>query len=183
MESSGQNPPEDPEHRDLDARERELSDREHENYAVTSELAEAVDRNTTWLYATAGLASIAAILGAIALIFALNAGDSDTGNDNTERATKASLEKVRNDVDDLKKDVDEAKDSGASDSSVSKLDGQLDEVSSSLDQIQDNQKKLSDSVSKTSQSVKDLEQRVDDVESEQSSSSSDSSSSGGSSSP
>jgi len=138
--------------------EREVVPADREVY-LDPELADRIDRASFWSKFGAAASVLAAILGIIALVIALDARDkaeSDAG-----AGLRDDVTELRSDVDQLQRQTSSADEASQDTKS---LESQLSDVDDQLKQISDDQKQQAQDISSLQQDLSELSDRVDQVE-------------------
>ena len=124
-------------------------------------LAEKIDRASFWSKFGSAAAVLAAILGVIALVIALDARDK-ADNTGSTAGLRSDIAELQNDVDSLNRKVASAQgnssDTDSLSKQVSKLQGQVDELSKTQEQTAQDVSGVQDDLSKLSDRVDQVEQ-------------------------
>lgn len=122
-------------------------------------LAEKIDSASFWSKVGSAIAVLAAIIGVIALVLALDARNNDSGGSTT--ALRDDVATLQSDVNQLKRQTSSADQANQDTQSVK---SQLSDVEDQLKQISDDQKQATQDIATLKQDVTDLTDRVDQVE-------------------
>ena len=125
-----------------------------------SELMDRIDRARFWANFGAVAATLAAIIGVIALIVALQAKDDANNNDGGNAELRRDVSSLQDDVATLKRQSS----NDAAQNEIKQISTRLDKLGSEVSSVSDAQSKTAEDVSQVQKDLTDLTDRVDQVE-------------------
>jgi septal ring factor EnvC (AmiA/AmiB activator) len=126
-----------------------------------SDLVERIDRARFWANFGAVAATLAAIIGVIALIVALQAKDDAHSSDGSNAGLRRDVRSLQSDVAQLK---GKASSAGDATKQLDQISNRLDSLDGKLTKLQSTQTKTDAGVTKLQTDLSDLTDRVDQVE-------------------
>jgi outer membrane murein-binding lipoprotein Lpp len=140
------------------AAEREVVPAERE-VVLDPLLAEKIDSASFWSKVGSAIAVLAAIIGVIALVLALDARNDDNAGSNAE--LRRDIAQLRSDVNSLERQTDQATEGNQD---VSQLSSRVSRLQSQLTQLSEDRQQATKDISAVQQDLSDLTDRVDQVE-------------------
>jgi uncharacterized protein HemX len=122
-------------------------------------LAEKIDSASFWSKVGSAIAVLAAIIGVIALVLALDARNDDNAGSTAE--LRQDIAALRSDVTSLERQTDQATEGNQD---VSRLSSRISRLQSQMTQLSEDQQQATKDISALQQDVTDLTDRVDQVE-------------------
>ena len=141
------------------AAEREVVPAERE-VILDPVLAEKIDSASFWSKVGSAIAVLAAIIGVIALVLALDARNNDDSGGSTAEL-RSDVATLQSDVNRLERQTSSA---DQANQDTQSLESQLSDIDDQLKQISDDQKQATQDIATLKQDVTDLTDRVDQVE-------------------
>src|SRR5688572_16383308 len=139
--------------------EREVVPAERE-VVLDPALAEKIDSASFWSKVGSAIAVLAAIIGLIALILALDARNQDDGG-GSDAGVRADVAELRSDVDSLERRVASARERGAD---AEQLSSRLSRLQGEVEQLSEDQQQAGEDISSLQQDLSELSDRVDQIE-------------------
>jgi outer membrane murein-binding lipoprotein Lpp len=138
--------------------EREVVPAERE-VVLDPALAEKIDSASFWSKVGSAIAVLAAIIGVIALVLALDARNDDSGS--ADAGLREDVAQLRGDVDALERQTDQAGEAGQD---VNQLSSRVSRLQGQVEQLSEDQQQVTEDVSTLQQDLSELSDRVDQVE-------------------
>jgi outer membrane murein-binding lipoprotein Lpp len=122
-------------------------------------LAEKIDSASFWSKVGSAIAVLAAIIGVIAIVLALDARNDDSGG--SDAGLRQDISQLRSDVNSLERQTDQATEGNQD---VSQLSSRVSRLQSQVTQLSEDQQQVTRDVSAVQQDLSELSDRVDQVE-------------------
>jgi TolA-binding protein len=123
-------------------------------------LAEKIDSASFWSKVGSAIAVLAAIIGVIALVLALDARNNDDSGASTA-GIRSDVTELRSDVDSLERRLASVRESGAD---AEQLSSRLSRLQGEVRQLSDDQQQASRDIASLQQGLSELSDRVDQIE-------------------